>query len=62
MGKDPLQLHQVRVLPPPQGPPPSHSHDSLTALRKGMLEALPRKPKATGKKPLGAERGRGDQG
>lgn len=56
------QLHQVRVLPPLQGPPPSHSHDSLTALRKGMLEALPRKPKATGKKPLGAERRRGDQG
>lgn len=28
---------------------------ALTELRKGMLKALPRKPKATGKKPLGAE-------
>lgn len=27
-----------------------------------MLQVLPRKPKATGKKPLGAERRRGNQG
>lgn len=47
------QFYKLHVLPPPQDP--TRKLQALTELRKGMLKALPRKPKATGKKPLGAE-------
>lgn len=39
-----------------------HKPHLLTALRKGMLNALPRKPKTTGKNPLGIEERTGVSG
>ena len=58
-GEGPLHLGSNSTnsifAPHPQAPPPSHMHHALTALKNGMLKALPRKPKTTGKKPLGTE-------